>query len=167
MTGTDHRILAERVELVPLAVEDADEMAEVLGGEELYTFIGGSPPTRESLRARYTRLVASRSADGSQDWYNWIVRRGPDGQAVGTVQATVTDGGRHAEIAWVVGLAWQGQGYASEAATALAGWLGARGVSRITAHVHPDHHASMAVARHAGLEPTGDFHDGERLWLRE
>lgn len=163
----DGRMLASRVELAPLTVEDAGDMVEVLGGDELYSFIGGSPPTLDELRARYAKLVAGRSPDGSQEWLNWIVRRVADGRAVGTAQATVVDGGRHAEIAWVIGLAWQGQGYASEAATALVGWLDARGVSRVTAHVHPAHEASMAVARRAGLVPTEEFDDGERLWVRE
>ncbi|WP_405147310.1 GNAT family N-acetyltransferase [Sphaerisporangium sp. NBC_01403] len=160
----DDRIVTSRVELTPLTVEDAADMAEVLAGEELYSFIGGSPPTEEALRTRYAKQVAGHSDDGSQDWYNWIIRRRADGRAVGYVQATVVGGGRHAEIAWVVGLPWQGQGYASEAARALVGWLGARGVSRVSAHVHPDHHASMAVARRAGLQPAEEFDEGERLW---
>jgi RimJ/RimL family protein N-acetyltransferase len=74
------------------------------------------------------------------------------------------DEGRRAEVAWVVGTAWQGRGYASEAAAALAGWLRARGVARIEAHIHPDHHASMTVAGRIGLSPTDHIEDGERLW---
>ncbi|GAA3801015.1 GNAT family N-acetyltransferase [Sphaerisporangium flaviroseum] len=166
MTDSDHRIIAERVDLVPLTVEDAEEMAEVLGGEELYSFIGGTPPTPEALRIRYAKLVTGGPGDGSQDWYNWIIRRRPDGKAVGTVQATVDGGGRHAEVAWVVGLAWQRQGYASEAAKALVAWLDSHGVTRIDAHVHPDHEASGAVARRAGLVPTDAFQYDERRWTR-
>ena len=77
------------------------------------------------------------------------------------------DDGRRAEIGWVVGRAWQGQGYAKEAVAALAGWLRARGVTTIQAHIHPDHEASAAVARHAGLLPAGQFQDGEQLWRKE
>jgi RimJ/RimL family protein N-acetyltransferase len=45
--------------------------------------------------------------------------RGPP--ATGTVQATVGPdaGGVHAEIAWVIGTAWQRRGIATEAARAL------------------------------------------------
>ena len=140
-------------------------MVTVLGDERLYTFTGGRPPTLAELRARYARLVVGRSADGMEQWRNWILRL-RDGRAVGTVQATITAAGREAEVAWVIGMAWQGQGLASEAAGGLVGWLEAGGVRTITAHVHPDHHASAEVAAHAGLAATQEVHDGERVWRR-
>lgn len=160
------RVVTDRFELVPLTVDDAADMVDVLGDPALYTFIGGTPPTLAELRSRYARQAVGRSPDGSQQWLNWIIRRRPDARAVGTVQATVTGGGREAEIAWVVGTAFQGQGYATAAAVALVGWLDARGITTIAAHVHPDHAASAAVAARAGLQPTERFDDGERLWIR-
>ncbi|WP_169947788.1 GNAT family N-acetyltransferase [Microbispora sp. H11081] len=160
-------ISAARLTLRPLTAQDADEMAEVLAGEELYAFIGGAAPTLPELRARYAAFEARRSPDGRQEWLNWIVRRTGDGRAVGYVQATVVDEGRRAEVAWVVGTAWQGRGYATRAAGALAGWLRGRGVTRIEAHIHPDHQASMTVAGRIGLLPTGHVEDGERLWAWE
>lgn len=157
----------DRISLTPLTVADADEMVDVLSGERLYTFTGGSAPTLDGLRARYTRQVAGRSPDGLEEWRNWIVRRGHDGQAVGYVQATITEQGRRAEIAWVIGLAWQRRGYATQAAPALVAWLFDRGVEQVVAHIHPDHAASAAVAAKAGLSPTDQFDDGERLWRAE
>lgn len=164
MTGDE--IHSGRLSLVPLAVSDADEMVGVLSGAALYAFTGGSPPSLSELRTRYAGLAAGRSPDGSEEWRNWIIRREPGRAAVGYVQATVVDGGTRAEIAWVVGLNWQRQGYAAEAAQALVAWLDARGVTVIQAHIHPDHAASAAVARRAGLVPTGQTDDGEQLWLR-
>lgn len=164
---TTSRITAGRTDLVPLAVADAEEMVRVLASDDLYTFIGGSPPTLGGLRARYTAQVAGRSPDGEQEWHNWIIRRRDGGQAVGYVQATIADGGRRAEVAWVVGSEWQGNGYAAEAAQAMVGWLHDRGVTTIEAHVNPGHPASEAVARHAGLHPTDTLTDGERLWRHD
>ena len=163
---TTDQISSARLRLVPLTVADADEMAAVLSGPALYAFTGGAPPGPDELRARYARQAAGRSPDGREEWRNWVLRLQPGGQAVGYVQATITGGGRRAEIAWVVGLAWQGQGYATEAARALVGWLDARGVPVIQAHIHPGHAASAAVARRAGLAPAGIMEDGEQLWLR-
>jgi RimJ/RimL family protein N-acetyltransferase len=150
--------------LTPLTVEDAAEMAGVLADPALYEFTGGDPPDVAGLRERYARLVAGRSADGTEDWLNWVIRE-PDGTAVGYVQATVTDGGRRAEIAWVTGVPWQGRGRATEAAKALVTWLLAAGVGEVVAHVHPDHTASETVARRAGLAPTGRYEDGEQAWV--
>src|SRR5215467_14941138 len=126
---TDDEIRSARLCLVPLAVTDAEEMVGVLSAGALYTFTGGEPPGLDELRARYPRQAAGRSPDGSQEWRNWIIRREPGGQAVGYVQATIADNGRRAEIAWVVGLEWQGQGYATESARAVVAWLDARGVA--------------------------------------
>ena len=61
----------------------------------------------------------------------------------------------------MVGAAWQGRGYATESAQALVSWLRERGVVTITAAIHPDHAASAAVARRAGLVPTAEYADGE------
>ena len=141
-------------------------MVRVLSGAALYTFTGGSPPGLDELRARYAGLATGRSPDGDEEWRNWIIRREPDRTAVGYVQATVVDGGTRAEIAWVVGLDWQGRGYATEAARALVTWLDARGTTVIQAHIHPGHAASAAVAWRAGLRPAGTFEAGEQLWVR-
>jgi RimJ/RimL family protein N-acetyltransferase len=160
-------ISARRVALAPLEVDDADEMVRVLSACELYVFTGGRPPTLAELRAQYARQVAGHSADGREEWRNWIIRLMPDRTAIGYVQATVVDDGQRAEIAWVVGQKWQGQGYAKEAVSALAAWLWAHGVRTLQAHIHPGHAASAAVAQHAGLLPTGRIEDGEEVWLRQ
>ena len=141
-------------------------MVGVLSGAALYTFTGGAPPGLDELRARYARQVARRSPDGREEWRNWVLRLEPAGQAVGYVQATITDAGQCAEIAWVIGLEWQGRGYATEAARALIAWLDSRGARVIQAHIHPGHAASAAVARQAGLAPSGVTEDGEQLWWR-
>ena len=155
--------------LRPLTESDAEDMVGVLASPELYTFIGGEPPTLEALRERYARLAVGHSPDGLQEWVNWIARRAQDGVAVGTVQATVcdgdSDGGGRAEVAWVVGAEFQGRGYAVEAASALVAWLRERGVADIRAHIHPGHAASARVAERIGLAPTGELDDeGEQIW---
>ncbi|MFE1343938.1 GNAT family N-acetyltransferase [Streptomyces sp. NPDC058757] len=149
-----------RLELVPLEVGHAEEMAAVLNDPALHAFTGGEPESPEELRARYVRWEAGAPDPGTA-WCNWVIRAREEGRLVGTVQATVT--GDVAEVAWVVGTAWQGRGYASEAARALVGWLRDRGRT-VVAHVHPGHAASAAVARAAGLVPTAEVHDGEVRW---
>jgi RimJ/RimL family protein N-acetyltransferase len=150
----------ERLELLPLKVEYAGEMAGVLSARELYAFIGGEPPSVEQLTERYRRQVAGPGRPGEY-WLNWVISL--DGVLVGYVQATVTD---VAEIAWVVGADWQGQGIAKEAAVGLVRWLREQDIAvRIASHVHPEHSASQAVARAAGLSATGELDDdGEELW---
>ncbi len=139
-------------------------MVEVLADPRLYAFTGGTPPDRDALRARYERQVIGHSArrlgDVAQLDHPLASVRHP----VGFVQATITDETRIADIAWLVGVSWQGQGIAVEAATAMVGWLERTGVGTITAHVHPEHAASAAVASRVGLVPTDEMDDGERVW---
>jgi RimJ/RimL family protein N-acetyltransferase len=85
---------------------------------------------------------------------------------VGAMQATVATDRSSGDVAWEVGVPWQGQGIASEAAAAVVEWLVGEGVRTIVAHIHPAHHASARVAARAGLSPTTDVVDGETVWRR-
>ena len=170
MSSPTAAIVTARLDLVPLRIADADEMAGVLADPALYAFVGGKPPTRAQLADRYEAQVRGVSADGRETWHNWIVRERATGTAAGFVQATVTPAGdqarRSVEIAWLIGVPWQGRGYATEAVRGLVDWLEAAEVGTIVAHVHTDHAASAAVAERAGLAPTSVFVDGERAWER-
>ncbi len=128
--------------------------------ERMYEFTGGSVPTLDRLRDRLRRQTEA-TPEGT-DWLNWVVRH--DGVTIGVVQATVKGSGAVAEVAWEIGVPWQGHGYASEAAGAVVDWLTAEGVPAIRAHIHPDHTASARVARAAGLEPTDEWIGGEVMW---
>ena len=148
-------IHTERLTLEPITAAHADELAPVLDDAALHAFTGGEPLAREALRDRYARL------EGAEDWLNWAVRAA--GQPVGYVQATVV--GDVADVAWVIGTAHQGRGYAREAAAAMVAWLRGQGVTTIAAAIHPAHAASNAVARHLGLEPGAPREDGEIRWV--
>ena len=155
-----------RLRLLPLRVDDAEEMAIALSDPGLYEFIGGSPRTPAELRETYARWTAGPPR-ADEAWHNWAVRRVTDGTLLGHVQSTILEGGAVADVAWIVGMPWQGHGYATEAAIGMVGWLGSAGVRVITAHVHPRHVASAGVAQRAGLEATNEVEGGEVVWRRE
>ena len=160
-------IATGRLNLLPLQVGHAGEMAAVLSDPALHTFIGGAPDTPQDLRSRYRRMAAG-SPDPAVTWLNWVIRLRDESCLTGTVQATVSTAGHGpvAEIAWVVGTPWQGRGIAAEAARGLVEWLRRQAVPTVVAHIHPGHRASAAVADAAGLTPTGERHDGEVRWRR-
>jgi RimJ/RimL family protein N-acetyltransferase len=160
------RLVTDRLTLDPLRVEDADELAPLLDDPAIHTYIGGRPATADELRERYRRQVAGRSPDGSACWLNWVVRRRDSGRPIGTVQATITthDGRPVAQVAWIVAPSHQRRGYAREAAVEMVRWLRGQGTALVVAHVHPEHEASMAVARTLGLRPTDRRVDGEVRW---
>jgi RimJ/RimL family protein N-acetyltransferase len=158
----------ERLDLEPLAVAHAGELAPLLDDASLHEFTGGVPLPAAALAGRYARLAARRSPDGDQLWGNWVMRVRATGAAAGIVQATLPAGGPAAgpaEVAWVVVRAAQGRGYAGEAARSLVAVLHQDGWT-VVAHIHPGHLASQRVARAAGLSPTLDVRDGEVRWVR-
>jgi RimJ/RimL family protein N-acetyltransferase len=198
------------LDLEPLQVDHAEAMVAVLADPGLYEYMGGQPPSLAVLRARYQRQTFRRSADGSQLWFNWVLRDRATGRLAGYVQASVVqdsgrpgqvaepeaadggpggasedealdrgpggvaereaaDGGERpaavAEVAWVVGTAFQGHGFAGRAAAAMVGWLRGQGVGHVVAHIHPDNAASSGIARRLGLKPTDVIQNGEVLWV--
>ena len=159
-------IISARLLLEPLSVEHAPSMVEVLAEPSLYDYTGGNAPSLELLADRYAAQTVGHSDDGSQWWLNWVVIQRDAGKPVGFVQATVEyDSGRLvADIAWLISPRWQGQGIASEATRAMAAWLRLNGVNHFTARIHPDHEASMRVARNQVLYATSSKKDGETRW---
>ena len=87
-----------------------------------------------------------------------------DERPVGAMQATVAADGSSADVAWEVGVPWQGQGLAR--ARRPSSWLLDHGVPLIRALSYPEHSASARVAARAGLEPTTQLVEGEVMWHR-
>jgi RimJ/RimL family protein N-acetyltransferase len=157
----------ERVDLEPLAVAHAAELAPLLDDASLHEFTGGAPLSAAALAARFARLAVRRSPDGEQLWGNWALRIRATGAVAGMIQATLPAGGPEAgpaEVAWVVVRAAQSRGYAKEAASSLVAVLQQAGWT-VVAHIHPGHVASQRVARAAGLSPTTDVLNGEVRWV--
>jgi RimJ/RimL family protein N-acetyltransferase len=159
-------ITTERLVLVPLVAKDADDLTEVLDDDRLHEFTGDRLASVTELRDRFVLLAAGSPRSG-ETWLNWVVRRRFDSQAIGTVQVTVrsVEGRQVARLGWMIGIPWQNQGFASEAAAALVKWVQRQSVDEIGAHIHPGHRASEAVATRAGLRQTEEEFEGERVWL--
>ncbi len=157
------RIPSRRLELVPVTAAHAQAMFPLLAREELYRQIGGGPPESMADLEQWFRLLETRrSPDGEECWLTWILFTEGGRDAVGYVQATIHGG--NADLAWLVGVPWQGRGYAREAASALVNWLRAHGIGKISAQIKPGYGASEKIAESAGLRPSGQFHEGEEIW---
>ena len=67
-------------------------------------------------KASEGEFESRRSADGSEQWLNWVVRLA-SGEPIGYVQASVR--GSQAGIAYVLGSRYWGRGYARKAVAAM------------------------------------------------
>jgi RimJ/RimL family protein N-acetyltransferase len=160
----NERLGTGRLDLEPLTAQDADDLFPVFDDPAIGRWTGDTPPADvEALRRRCAAWEAGPSPDSEERWLNWTMRRREDGRAVGHLQSTVV--GDTAAVAWVVGTAFQGQGFATEAARALVTWLHGRNVKTIEASIHPGNVPSQVVASRSGLRPTDRLDDGEVVWV--
>jgi RimJ/RimL family protein N-acetyltransferase len=146
-------VTAPRLVLEPQQVQHAAAMYPLLAEPALYEFIEQAPPDSEgALRERFKRLEARRSPDGSQQWLNWVLRL-QDGRLAGYVQATVFDDDGTANVAYVLGKDFWGQGLARHA-TALMLDLLARehGVRRAFATVDARNQRSLRLLQALGFK---------------
>jgi RimJ/RimL family protein N-acetyltransferase len=112
-----HVIEAGSLTLEPQTAAHAEEMFAVLSDPAIYEYENEPPPSLEWLRVRFTQLESRRSADGQEQWLNWVIRL-PTSGLVGYVQATVDADGR-AAIAYELSSAYWGRGLARQAVEAM------------------------------------------------
>jgi [ribosomal protein S5]-alanine N-acetyltransferase len=105
------------ITLEPQTVAHAGEMFVVLSDPAIYTYENAPPPSLEWLRTRFEKLESRRSADGREQWLNWVIRL-PTAELAGYVQATVHSDGSSG-IAYELSSAYWGRGLASRAARAV------------------------------------------------
>ena len=110
-------IESNSLRLEPLVAAHAEEMFAPLSAAAIYDYMPGQPPlSAAALRQRYVRLEEGHSADGRQQWLNWIVRLHSGGCA-GFVQATIYPG-RTGDFAFAFAPEYWGRGVAFEACQA-------------------------------------------------
>ncbi len=112
-----HIIKTASLTLEPQSAAHAQEMFAVLGDPAIYEFENEPPPSLEWLRTRFTKLESRLSADGQEQWLNWVIRV-PTSELIGYVQATVRPDG-HAAIAYELSSAYWGRGLARQAVQAM------------------------------------------------
>jgi RimJ/RimL family protein N-acetyltransferase len=142
--------------LEPQVATHAEAMFPLLNDTAVFTYIDDAPPVSvDALRDRFARLESRASADGREQWLNWVIRL--DGATVaGFVQATVYSNGS-AWIAFVLGRAHWGRGHAWHATRAMIDELGTRyGATRLLATADRENRRSIALLKRLGFELGGD-----------
>ena len=107
--------------LEPQVAAHAEAMFAVLSDPAIYEFENAPPSSPEWLRTRFTKLETRQSADGQEQWLNWVIRL-PSHELIGYVQATVRNDGS-ALIAYELGSVFWGRGLGREAVSAMVSEL--------------------------------------------
>jgi len=166
-------IESSALRLEPLVAAHADEMFAPLSAVAIYDYIPGEPPLSvAALRERYARLAKGHSADGRQQWLNWIVRLN-SGRCVGFVQGTIY-AGRTGDFAYALAPEYWGQGVAFEACQAALPYLyETLGITALFATVDPRNARSVRLLARLGFDevtpadyPHGEVEPNDRVFSK-
>ena len=151
VVGARMRVIeTPRLTLEPQTAAHAEEMFVVLSDPAIYEYENEPPPSLEWLRTRYTKLATRLSADGHEQWLNWVIRL-PTSELIGYVQATIRPGGR-AAIAYELSSAHWGRGLAGHAVnTMIAELVEHYGVHGLFAVLKRENLRSMRLLERLGF----------------
>lgn len=158
MTNTfpDISISTERLVLRPLEDEDAPALAEMMNDELVAAWTSVPQPfTEDDARRWITEYAPKARAAGTG--LDLAVTEFLTQRLVGIVQLTKTNWHvRATELSYIVAPWARGEGYASEAALAMAQWLFRdQGMERIEMRTAADNTASQQVAQKIGSISEG------------
>ena len=164
-----------RLRLDVLEPYHAELLFAGLRDERLYKYCEDEPPEDiAALAARYARLAARRSPDGSEIWLNWAVWARKEARYVGFVQATILHDWSSQVAYRLVHDAW-GNGYAWEAASAMLAHVREDwDVSEFVATVDARNKRSLATLEALGFSlgqsratlASADLRTGDELFYR-
>ena len=146
---------ATRCILEPQVEAHASEMFRVLSDPAIYEFENEPPRSEEELAARYKRLESRASADGQEQWLNWVVRL-PTGELAGYVQATVLPS-RTGYVAYELNSKHWRQGIGSSAVAAMLSELcSTYGVETFFAVLKVKNFRSEALLKSLGFDRASE-----------
>jgi ribosomal-protein-alanine N-acetyltransferase len=137
-----------RLVLEPFRPDHAEALFAGLQDRRIYQWISAAPPRSvERLRERLADAVRER--EGDEISLAWAAIRAADGACLGKLDAEVLARGIATNVGYLFFPPYWGQGYASEAVSALADHLAGAGVREQRATVTVGNEASCRVLERA------------------
>lgn len=159
-------LAGERIVLRRFAMTDLATFVAYRSDSEVARYQGWDAPYPRASGKRMIRELLRQHPDTPGEWFQYAMELCATGELIGDL-ASGTDAGdsRQAEIGFTLRPQFQGQGYATEAAHTLLGYLfGARAKHRVTARCDPRNAASVAVLERIGMRREG--HLVESTWAK-
>ena len=156
MTSIDiPEIGTERLLLRGYRETDVDALEEMAADPIIAPFVGyAGAPLREACWRSIALWIGHWALRG---FGMWAVEERESGAFIGRIGLWEPDGWPGTEVGWMLGPAWWGRGYATEAARASIGWgFGNLAVDELVSLIHSTNHASQAVATRIGEAYRGE-----------
>jgi RimJ/RimL family protein N-acetyltransferase len=158
----DRQLETERLLLRQFRESDLDAFAEICADEEVMRYIGEFKPLD---RMGAWRSMAMHLGHWQLKGYGmWAVEEKATGRLIGRVGLWDPEGWAGLEVGWMLGRAYWGRGFATEAARAsMDAAIRVLGVDHLISVIHPDNAASIRVAERLGerFERTWSLHGRE------
>ena len=156
-------ITTERLVVRPWRLDEADRFFDIYRRPEVVRWIGAEPmQDRREAVEMIERNLARLEADSR--FGSWAVADRSSGVPVGSViLKPLPEGEGEVEIGWQLHPDSWGNGFASEAASAVLERGFADGLAEVWAVTYPDNHRSAAVCRRIGMQLLGIT----RRWYHE
>lgn len=146
-------IVAERLLLRPLAVEEAPVVVAYRREPAVARFQGWGVVDPGEIARDLAAMQTRTPCDVPGPWFQLAVVERATGAIAGDVGVRrLAEAPDTAEIGYTIAPPYQGQGYATEAVSAMCAWLlGARGLARVIAIIDGRNAPSIAVVENAGF----------------
>ena len=152
MTGRGPQLETERLLLRPTAAEDFEPWAAVMADPDVARYIGGL----QSRHGAWRGFLAMVGAWQIQGFGMFSVIEKASGRWIGRVGPWFPVDWPGTEVGWGLAREAWGKGYALEGCTAAIDWtFDQLGWSEMIHSIHPDNHASQALAKRLGSTCSG------------
>lgn len=146
----------ERLHLRSMTLADAEDLAERRSDPVTAEFQSWIAPYPVERARALIAEVTEHSGPTPGAWYQMAIERLEDSRVVGDVAVYLGENGKTAEVGYTLHAWARGEGYATEAATALIDFLvDVVGVHRIEATTHPDNISSHRLLGRLGFTAEG------------
>lgn len=152
-------LTTDRLVLRDWEVEDAPEALAVYGDPEVSRWLVpamGLVEDEDAMRTVLREWIDFQATSDAPCGY-WALVRRSDGRVIGGMSLTpLPPAEEDVEVGWQLARPYWGQGYATEAARALADWAFGQGLEEMFAVMGSRNGRAMALARRLGMEWTGE-----------
>jgi RimJ/RimL family protein N-acetyltransferase len=149
----DQHLETERLNIKPLKASDAAAAFPKLQDDDLYRWISMSKPKSvDSLAEDWSRIESRISPDGNEIWLAWFVSSKFDNSPVGSIDVSIDEDGVAVNFGYYFFVNEWGQGYGTEATSAVIQHLQKHQVKKFIATVTAGNTASVAVLKKQGFE---------------
>lgn len=144
----------ERCIVREITVEDVDRLYELYADPSVTQYMESLFPTMEQER-EYTRQYI-RNIYELYEFGMWVIERKEDHLLIGRAGVEQNEGMEGLELGFMLGVAYQHQGYAYEVCTAIMQYAYEElGVATLTLAARPENTASVRLIERLGFKPAG------------